>query len=353
MNNKIDEALAADIINFLKKSWQVMVRDVGGAEARQGQQEVANYVTNYLQHFMQLMARQYNGTTRPADKKEPAQNIIWKNLSWSFLYNYLTKHMESSDGNKLTYKEVTELLKNPVMLKLEQSVSKIGPIILFNTPITINTFKDTNPISRRPYKTGGLRARYPAEDIAKALITLACEKLTAMDNGLDSDVDIPTTSKASPKKASPKKISATPTSTAPLGAKMAINIGNDPKGGPTNFVKKNDGWYYANGDTPAGKLDATIEKLYLEKTPVTEQILGWTKHFSHKLSLHHKQLLAEHVMNIVNISRDSELVMIDENNYNTITKMLECLNTSWRKINWKVMIDESQNGYIMLKKIIR
>ena len=287
--NNLNEALADDITHFLKKTWAYAINSVEPARktiaAVSGYRELNKLVTAYIRNFTQIMNQ---------------QNKNWSNLTWSNLYNFLTKSI-SFDDNNISDSDLIDILKNPIMRKVETRVGMLYPI-------NLSQMRKRTPISQKPYNSK-IR-RYAAQDISEALIGLACERLVANSHGWEDDTSTPV---------------------SPEQQKSEVE----------EFVKA---WnkHFASALNPQAReqlANDLIDFVSDHHDPQSRQILAP----SVRLTSRDPQISPQIK------SKLKSSLKLTETQFKTISSLLESIGVQWKQTRWQPMLEES-TGSIIIKR---
>ena len=349
----VNEAIAGDILNFLKKTWATTTSVVDGDDksefAGAGQQEMLKYVESYLRYFMQLMGRQYRRTDDDANEKS-AQNIVWKKLTWNKLYRFITNVMKSDENASLGPKDFVELLKDPTMRRVEKNIG-------FTTALTPVMFNSTDAISPIPYlgpnapdraKRAASRVnRYASQDLAQGLIGLACERLVAIDYGLVDRGKPEKIKNEKPARQRPSRAKPPQNSKAQDAVAALTNLGYNAeqarqvvdrafselgKDAAVNDVVK-------AALKSLGRPEPTpSEKFVLRETTIVE-----TARLAQHLTFGQKCHLLETVINA-----DTEIT-VSPTTAATLDMLLECLQITWEVAGWQR--NENADDSVTLKRV--
>ena len=318
----VNEAIAGDILNFLKKTWATTTK----------------YVESYLRYFMQLMGRQYRRTDDDANEKS-AQNIVWKKLTWNKLYRFITNVMKSDENASLGPKDFVELLKDPTMRRVEKNIG-------FTTALTPVMFNSTDAISPIPYlgpnapdraKRAASRVnRYASQDLAQGLIGLAC------DRGKPEKIKNEKPARQRPSRAKPPQNSKAQDAVAALtnlgyNAEQARQVVDRAfselgKDAAVNDVVK-------AALKSLGRPEPTpSEKFVLRETTIVE-----TARLAQHLTFGQKCHLLETVINA-----DTEIT-VSPTTAATLDMLLECLQITWEVAGWQR--NENADDSVTLKRV--
>lgn len=327
---QLDEALAADIANFLNKSWKLLQGSMDNRQqawaASEGQKQINKFVEGWIKNFMTRMGTIYKrDATDPESRKLTPQNLVWSKLEWIRLYNFLK--LISVGGDESTQiksdKEIKEMLINPLFVRVLKAIN------YDKKTITIQDMKSRVAISTTPYNK--LKQRYASQDIALALITLACERAAAKHYGIDDDVD-----------PDAEFIENIRKNLETWGDQFSDDQHNAEK---IKLITDILGFLKQNHEKIDDAANPSEVKKMFTSADVINDVL--------KMNLADPHTPAEEQK--LNQSKQAikQILVLQEQQYRHITQLFESVGLTWSDIGWRADLAESHNGIIIMRHVGR
>ena len=329
---ELDEVLAQDVVNFLKKSWKLAMGTMDSKQqawaASSGQQEIAQFTDIWIKNFMKVMGQVYRpDATDPSDQNLTPQNRVWKKLEWRRLYKFLKKIAPRSapDVALTSPAEFNRVIKNPILGRVLQSM-KYTPI-----PLTMQILNSTEVISPKPYKKGKVFSgdRYASQDIALGLIGLVCEEVAAKfyNVGIDDDGD-DGADDTFKDKLDTQVIEWTRLLGQNLDNAAKIELAQDF----LDFIKDN-----ASDIKSSDKIQQDISSRATVKKILDLELDDAEPEDKNKFD----QVMAQ--------IKQSDVLILNEQQYRFATRLLEAIDVSWNDLGFKADLTESHNGIIVMR----
>lgn len=336
---ELDEALTQDVVNFLSKSWKLLITGLDPKQqawaASSGQNVLKTFTNQWITRFMYLVGKVYKrDASDPTDADLAPQEIIWKKLEWYRLYSFLTKMQERNSNETIKDNYIKrDMLTNPMLTRVLQSMNYTP------RPITMQILKSRNVISPNPLpnKKGGLvpsflptTKKYASREIALALITMACEKLIAMHYNLDYDS---VTEEDELKTQLETKVKDW---TMKLKGKLTNQ-------GKIDLIAELLTFLQAQHDNIENAAEPDKLKHILSSDDTIEQIVNLE--LDDPIDPQEKNKFDQVMAKI----KQSGALILNEHQYRCATLLLEAIDVSWNDLRFKADLTESHNGIIVMR----